>query len=337
MRTVRRRTHRLPQQRVDEPPDAANDLHASAAFRQNAIRAGLPPNFFVMNPAIGNANITRSLAGTCYNGVQFERRRFSQGLLLNANYTWARSYGSSLQTLRSDRIYLQNTDVPHSFKMQWVYEVPVGRGRRFGSDMNRWLNAVVGNWEYSGTGRLHKELYDMGSVRVVGMSMSELQDAFQIRTFRDDQGAITVFSFPQDIIDNTRRAYNTDPTSPTGYSGDGAPTGRYIAPEGTPDCIAVYRGDCGAPRQVLLLGPDRDAVRHAPQQAVPVRPEGQPRTDTRDVERVRQHQLQPPGGAGRRCGHLPGDDGLHRHQHDGGSSRTHRPDPVAPDLVARIR
>ena len=28
---------------------------------------------------------------------------------LNANYTWARSYGSSLQTLRSDRIYLQNT------------------------------------------------------------------------------------------------------------------------------------------------------------------------------------------------------------------------------------
>jgi hypothetical protein len=102
---------------------------------------------------------------------------------------------------------------------------------------------------------VHKELYDMGSVRVVGMSMGELQDAFQIRTVRDDLGAITVFSFPQDIIDNTRRAFNTDPTSPTGYSGDGAPTGRYIAPASTPDCIAIYRGDCGAPRQVLLLGP----------------------------------------------------------------------------------
>jgi hypothetical protein len=239
-----------------DPADAANDLHASATFRANALGAGLPANFFVMNPAIGNANITRSLAGTRYHGVQMDlRRRFSQGLLVNANYTWSRSYGSSLQTLRSDRIYLQSTDVPHSFKMQWVYEVPVGRGRRFGSDMNKWLNAVVGNWEYSGTGRVHKELYDMGSVRVVGMSMDELQDAFQIRTVRDEEGAITVFSFPQDIIDNTRRAYNTDPTSPTGYSGDGAPSGRYIAPASTPGCIAIYRGDCGAPRQVLLLGP----------------------------------------------------------------------------------
>jgi hypothetical protein len=239
-----------------DPADAANDLHASATFRANALRAGLPANFFVMNPAVDEANITRSLAGTRYNSVQMEmRRRLSKGLLVNANYTWSRSYGSSLQTLRQDRIYLQNTDVPHSFKVNWFYELPVGHGRRYGSNMNKWLNAVVGNWEYSGTGRVHKELYDMGSVRVVGMSMDELQDAFQIRTVRDDAGAITVFSFPQDIVDNTRRAYNSDPTSLTGYSGDGAPSGRYIAPASTPDCIAIYRGDCGVPKQVLLLGP----------------------------------------------------------------------------------
>jgi hypothetical protein len=239
-----------------DPADAANDLHASNTFRQNAIRAGLPANFFVMNPAIGAGNITRSLAGTRYNGLQLDlRRRLAQGLLVSANYTFSRSYGSSLQTLRSDRIYLQNTDVPHAFKMQWVYELPVGRGRRFGGGMNKWVDAVVGNWEYSGTGRVHSELFDMGSVRVVGMSHDELQDAFEIRTVRSDIGDITVFSFPQDIVDNTRRAYNTDPTSLTGYSGDGAPTGRYIAPASTPDCIAIYRGDCGAPRQVLLRGP----------------------------------------------------------------------------------
>ena len=240
-----------------DPADAANDLHGSNTFRQNAIRAGLPANFFVMNPAIGAANITRSLAGTRYNGLQLDlRRRFAQGLLVSANYTFSKSFGSSLQTLRSDRIYLENTDVPHAFKMQWVYEVPVGRGRRFGGNMNKWLDVLVGNWEYSGTGRVHSELFDMGSVRVVGMSHDELQDAFEIRTVRTPEtGDITVFSFPQDIIDNTRRAFNTDPTSPTGYSGDGAPTGRYIAPASTADCIAIYRGDCGAPRQVLLRGP----------------------------------------------------------------------------------
>ena len=239
-----------------DPRDAANDLHASATFRANALRANLPANFFVMNPAVDEANITRSLAGTRYNGLQFDlRRRLSRGLLVNANYTFSKSYGTSLQTLRQDRIYLENTDVPHAFKMQWVYEVPVGRGRRFGGGMNKGLDAVVGNWEYSGTGRVQKELFDMGSVRVVGMSMDELQDAFEIRTVRDAEGTITVFSFPQDIVDNTRRAYNTDPTSPTGYGGDGPPTGRYIAPASTPDCIAIYRGDCGVPRQVRLLGP----------------------------------------------------------------------------------
>ena len=68
---------------------------------------------------------------------------------------------------------------------------------------------------------------------------------------------------PQDIIDNTRRAFNTDPTSPTGYGALGAPTGRYIAPAQQPGCIALYVGDCGTPEQMLLYGPWFVAVRHA--------------------------------------------------------------------------
>jgi hypothetical protein len=239
-----------------DPRDAANDLHASTTFRANALAAGLPANFFVMNPAIGNGNITRSLAGTRYNALQIDlRRRLAQGLLVTANYTYAKRLGSSLQTLRQDRLYLTDTDVPHSYKMQWTYELPIGRGRRFGGNMNRWLDAVVGNWQWSGTGRVQKEMYDLGSVRVVGMSKDELQDNFKIRTVRANDGTITVFSFPQDIVDNTRRAYNSDPTSPTGYPAGESPTGRYIAPASTPDCLAIYRGDCGVPAQVMLLGP----------------------------------------------------------------------------------
>ncbi len=243
-----------------DPEDAANDLHASTVFRQNAVNAGLPANFFVMNPAVGAGNITRSLAGTKYDSMQLElRRRLAQGLLVNVNYTYSRRLGSSLQTLRLDRVYLKGQgnerDVPHSFKMQWAYDLPIGRGRRFGGGMNRWVDAVVGNWQWSGTGRVHRELYTLGSVKLFGMTRDELQKAFQIRTVRGDDGTITVFSFPQDIIDNTRRAFNTDPTSPTGYSADGAPTGRYIGPASDPSCIALYAGDCGAPKQLLLLSP----------------------------------------------------------------------------------
>jgi hypothetical protein len=239
-----------------DPQDAANDLHANTTFRSNAIAAGLPANFFVLNPAVTSANITRSLAGTRYNALQLElRRRFSQGFLINANYTYASSTGSSLQTLHLDRFYLSNTSVPHAFKTQWTWQIPVGRDRKFGTGMNSFMNALVGNWEFSGTGRLQRQQFDMGSVQIYGMSRAELQKNFKIRTVRSDAGTTTVFNFPQDIVDNTRRAFNTDPTSVTGYGGDGAPTGRYIGPASSPGCVAVNDGDCGAARQVLLLGP----------------------------------------------------------------------------------
>jgi hypothetical protein len=59
---------------------------------------------------------------------------------------------------------------------------------------------------------------------------------------------------PQDIIDNTIKAFNVDPTSPTGYGALGPPTGRYIRPASDPNCIAIYRGDCGA-GDIDLNGP----------------------------------------------------------------------------------
>ena len=73
-----------------DPIDAADDLHANTTFRQNAINAGLPANFFVMNPSITNANIVRAADRTQYDSLQLDfRRRFVGGLLLGANYTYA--------------------------------------------------------------------------------------------------------------------------------------------------------------------------------------------------------------------------------------------------------
>ena len=61
---------------------------------------------------------------------------------------------------------------------------------------------------------------------------------------------------PDDVILNTRRAFNTSPTSPTGYSDLGVPEGRYFAPANCGDCIQLKAGDCAAadapgPRAVL--------------------------------------------------------------------------------------
>ena len=77
-----------------------------------------------------NTSITRSLAGTRYDALQLDmRRRLSGGLLVTANYTYAKRAGTSAQSFRFDRIYLSSTEVPHAFKTQWTWAVPVGRDR----------------------------------------------------------------------------------------------------------------------------------------------------------------------------------------------------------------
>ena len=102
----------------------------------------------------------------------------------------------------------------------------------------------------------------------------------------------TVYSMAQDIIDNTRRAFSVDPTSATGYSALGVPTGRYIAPASDPGCIALYPGDCGAPREIVINGPTfvRFDIRGTKKFQLPG---ADARLQLRDDEPARQHQLQP--------------------------------------------
>src|SRR4030095_12581793 len=69
-----------------------------------------------------------------------------------------------------------------------------------------------------------------------------------------DNGLLTPYMLPADIILNTRRAFSTSTTSPTGYSDLGVPEGRYIAPANGPDCIELKNGDC-APSTLLVRAP----------------------------------------------------------------------------------
>ena len=94
-------------------------------------------------------------------------------------------------------------------------------------------------------------ILNFGNVRVEGMTIDELRDAFKIRI---DPATKIVYTLPQDIIDNTIKAFSTSATSATGYGALGPPTGRYLAPANGPDCIQEVRGDC-APHDVFVEGP----------------------------------------------------------------------------------
>jgi hypothetical protein len=235
---------------------SAGDLDGNAGRRANALAAGLPANFFVLNPQASSVNVSRGESFTRYDSLQIElRRRFARGFQVSGNYTYAVRSGSTFDSLRLPRYLLTTASVPHAYKWNWNYEVPVGRGKRFGSNMSTWMDTLIGGWQFDGTGRVQRRNLAMSGVRLVGMTVDELQDMYKVEIRNNAAGLPTPFMLPDDVILNTRRAFNTSATSTTGYSSLGVPEGRYIERAATPGCLNIYPTDCGEPRQIFLNGP----------------------------------------------------------------------------------
>jgi hypothetical protein len=108
--------------------------------------------------------------GSHYNALDVNyTHRVSQGLTLLASYTfskfvdnvggpenWASASSNFSENIRN--VYnlaveksVDATDTPHSFVLSYVYELPVGRGKKFGSGVNGVVNTIVGGWQTSGT------------------------------------------------------------------------------------------------------------------------------------------------------------------------------------------
>jgi Carboxypeptidase regulatory-like domain/TonB dependent receptor len=238
-----------------DPVNAAEDLDTNQTRRDNAARAGLARNFFVVNPDVDQSQVYESAAYSDYHALQVElRRRLSRGFQINGSYQYAVEGGSSYQGRRYGRVMNPTANVRHAIKMQWDYSVPVGRGRRFGGDMHPILNGILGDWEFTGNGRVQARVVDFGNVRLIGMTVDELTDAYKWEVRPNaTTGTPTVYYLPQDIIDNTRRAFSLSTTSASGYSGL-APEGRYFAPANSVGCIQMRSGDC-APRTLLVRQP----------------------------------------------------------------------------------
>jgi hypothetical protein len=102
-----------------------------------------------------------------YNALQFTLgRRFSSGLTLNSQYTFARSFGNTsgsneartaaqpfegsngnskdVNDYEADRGY-NNFDVRHTANVSAIYSLPFGKGKTV--DIGRFGNAVLGNWD----------------------------------------------------------------------------------------------------------------------------------------------------------------------------------------------
>ena len=101
-----------------------------------------------------------------YNALQADyNHRFHQGLNILVSYTfskfldnvsgtnnWAYTGDQGPQNyydLAAEKS-VDGSDTPHSMVVNYIYELPIGRGRAVGKAMTRKADAVVGGWQVSG-------------------------------------------------------------------------------------------------------------------------------------------------------------------------------------------
>ncbi len=230
-----------------------------AGERQNALNAGLPANLFLVNPdLIGGADVVENTNNTMYHSMVLEfKRRSSSGLQYSGSYVFGHGVETLYLSKRIDPISVRNGgtvgDITHALKFGAVYSLPFGRGERWGGNVNGVVDRMIGGWQLAGGARVMTgRLLDLGNVRLVGMDRDDLQSVFKLRT----NAAGQVFMFPQEIIDESFKAFSVSATSASGYGNLGAPSGRYIAPADSLDCIERIRGEgnCGL-QSVILTGP----------------------------------------------------------------------------------
>ena len=137
-----------------------------------------PTAFFAGNPAlvgeIGQVSGTESNGNQTYHGFQaVMQKRLSGGLQYSLAYTYSKCmsdaigyYGAGGQS-GSQSAYWQNVydsaaewgpcfyDVTHVFTGNAIYDLPFGRGRRFGNNMNKVLNLLIGDWQTSAIASFH--------------------------------------------------------------------------------------------------------------------------------------------------------------------------------------
>ncbi|HTS36885.1 MAG TPA: TonB-dependent receptor [Candidatus Solibacter sp.] len=145
-----------------------NQLTAAQAADSGGCSSTMPaadqPPYFAL-VGCGPILITESEARMTYNAAQFTlRQRVHHGLEYTLNYT----YGKSL-TDSSGNYAVANTsfngashqdgyninadygpsgmDIRHSLNFVGVYELPFGRGRAYGANVNRAVDAALGGWK----------------------------------------------------------------------------------------------------------------------------------------------------------------------------------------------
>jgi len=117
-------------------------------------------------------NVDPPIGNSIYNGLALRvEKRFSQGLQFLGTYTNQKSIDNA--SIAGNSVYINGTagatlaqiqdpncsacerslsqfDISQIFQFTAVYQLPFGRGKRFGAGINKWVDTAFGNWQVNG-------------------------------------------------------------------------------------------------------------------------------------------------------------------------------------------
>ncbi len=144
---------------------SANIGTTNSAITGETQREILPPPNCPLCTSIGSGlSMTSSFGYGNYSALETKlEKRFSKGLQFLMAYTWSHALANSGTPLSgsgglgtpdptnfASEYSSASWDIRHNFTSAFVYDVPFGRGKALGGNMNRVVDAIAGNWQLNG-------------------------------------------------------------------------------------------------------------------------------------------------------------------------------------------
>lgn len=129
----------------------------------NEVAPGSYPNLQAAKPypLFGEINVLENLGKSWFDAMQLKwERRYSDGFSFTASYSLSKNIVDMVPQFETDRVvpfapagYMKGrspTDRRHILVVNAIYELPIGRNRKYLSDLNPIVNGIIGGWQLSG-------------------------------------------------------------------------------------------------------------------------------------------------------------------------------------------
>ena len=150
-------THLLMRYEDNYSPPGPGNLNAKRQYQS----IELPGTGIVTSP-LGPIYGYHNNANSIYHALIAKiEKRFSNGFTLLTSYAYSKNIGDTcgnaaagntagcgyqdVRNMRAERS-VDNQDIPHRFVASGIYDLPFGKGRRWGGNANKLVNAMFGNW-----------------------------------------------------------------------------------------------------------------------------------------------------------------------------------------------